>query len=67
VAWRWQVDELQKKAAEVPAGEDALPELPEWRAALHTKLDDLAKRIGAVEDFTGDDECQNQLLRRCEK
>jgi hypothetical protein len=31
---------------------------------LRSKFDDLAKRMGAVEDFTGDDESQNQLLRR---
>lgn len=36
----------------------------EWQDRFDLRVNDLAKRIGAIEDFTGDDECQNQLLRR---
>jgi hypothetical protein len=33
--------------------------------ASQNRLDDLATRLGAVEDWSGNEEAQNQLLRRC--
>lgn len=34
------------------------------KEGLRAKVDDLAKRLSAVEDYSVDDEAQNMLLRR---
>ncbi len=34
------------------------------REQLRCKVDDLAKRLSAVEDYSGDDSAHNVLLRR---
>lgn len=34
------------------------------REQLRVKVDDLAKRLSAVEDYSGDDSANNVLLRR---
>ena len=43
---------------------EAVTALQAENSCLRTRLDDLAKRLGAVEDYSGDDEAQNMPLRR---
>ncbi|BDA41288.1 hypothetical protein COCOBI_02-0680 [Coccomyxa sp. Obi] len=43
---------------------DAFIALQAENSRLRTRLDDIAKRLGAVEDYSGDDEAQNMPLRR---
>lgn len=53
---------------QVVARDSSMPEavkaLQAENSRLRTRLDDIAKRLGAVEDYSGDDEAQNMPLRR---
>ena len=61
------------RAQEEQAGTKALAQgaaahaaaLEAAQRASQNRLDDLATRLGAVEDWSGTEEAQNQLLRRC--
>ncbi len=50
--------------ARVVSMPQAVTALHAENSVLRTRLDDLAKRLGAVEDYSGDDEAQNMPLRR---